>query len=81
MIMDLVKKLWPTPFKIKKGNLVSFLVQLIIFLVICAVVGWLFTVLSKIAVVGVVFYVVGSLMGIYSIVGAVLCILRFIGIV
>ena len=79
--MDLVTKLWPTPFKIKKGNLVSFLVQLIIFLVICAVVGWLFTVLSKIAVVGVVFYVVGSLMGIYSIVGAVLCILRFIGIV
>ncbi|MBQ6552818.1 MAG: hypothetical protein IJL83_04295 [Clostridia bacterium] len=79
--MDLIKKLWPTPFKIKKGNLISFLVQLLIFLIICAVIGWLFTVLSKIAIVGVVFYVVGSLMGIYAIVGAILCVLRFIGIV
>ena len=79
--MDLIKKLWPTPFKIKKGNLISFLVQLLIFLIICAVIGWLFTVLSKIAIVGVVFYVVGSLMGIYAIVGAILCILRFIGVV
>ncbi|MBO4933989.1 MAG: hypothetical protein J5441_02320 [Clostridia bacterium] len=79
--MDLIKKLWPTPFKIKKGNLISFLVQLLIFLIICAVIGWLFTVLSKIAIVGVVFYVVGSLMGIYAIVGAILCVLRFIGVV
>ena len=79
--MDLIKKLWPTPFKIKKGSLISFLVQLLIFLVICAVIGWLFTVLSKIAVVGVVFYFVGGLMGLYCIIGAILCILKFLGIV
>ncbi|MBO4583901.1 MAG: hypothetical protein IKZ81_03945 [Clostridia bacterium] len=79
--MDLIKKLWPTPFKIKKGSLVSFLVQLLIFLIICAVIGWLFTVLSKIAVVGVVFYFVGGLMGLYCIIGAILCILKFLGIV
>ena len=79
--MDLIKKLWPTPFKIKKGSLISFLVQLLIFLIICAVVGWLFTVLSKIAVVGVVFYFVGGLMGLYCIIGAILCILKFIGVI
>ena len=79
--MDLIKKIWPTPFKIKQGNLVSFLVQLLIFLIICAVVGWLFTVLSKIAVVGVVFYFVGGLMGLYCIIGAILCILKFLGII
>lgn len=79
--MDLIKKIWPTPFKIKQGNIISFLVQLLIFLVICAVIGWLFTVLSKIAVVGVVFYFVGGLMGLYCIIGAILCILKFIGIV
>lgn len=79
--MNLIKKIWPTPFKIKQGNLLSFLVQLLIFLIICAVVGWLFTVLSKIAVVGVVFYFVGGLMGLYCIIGAILCILKFIGIV
>ena len=79
--MNLIKKIWPTPFKIKQGNLLSFLVQLLLFLIICAVVGWLFTVLSKIAVVGVVFYCVGGLMGLYCILGAILCILKFIGIV
>ena len=79
--MSLIKKLWPTPFKIKKGNLLSFLVQLLLFLIICAVIGWLFTLLAKIAIVGVVFCVVGSLMGIYAIVGAILCVLRFIGAV
>jgi len=79
--MDLIKKIWPTPFKIKQGSLGSFIVQLLIFLIICAVVGWLFTVLSKIAVVGVVFYFVGGLMGLYCIIGAILCILKFLGIV
>ena len=79
--MNLIKKLWPTPFKIKKGDLISFLVQLLIFLIICAVIGWLFTVLSKIAVVGIIFYFVGGLIGLYCIIGAILCILKFIGIV
>ena len=79
--MNLIKKLWPTPFKIKKGDLISFLVQLLIFLIICAVIGWLFTVLSNIAVVGIIFYFVGGLIGLYCIIGAILCILKFIGIV
>ena len=29
--MDMLKKLWPTPFKIERKNLSSFLIQLIIF--------------------------------------------------
>lgn len=79
--MDFLKTLWPTPFKIKKGSIGSFLVQLIIFLVITAVVGWLIGLLSAIPIVGIVFGIVGSLMGIYSLVGVVLCILKFIGVV
>ena len=43
--MDMLRKIWPTPFKIEKGNVVSFLIQLIIFLVITAVVGWLIAIL------------------------------------
>lgn len=78
--MDFLKTLWPTPFKIREKNLVSFLIQLIIFLVVCAVVGWLFGVLSGIPVVGIVFILVGSLMEIYSIVGIVLCVLKFLGL-
>ncbi len=77
--MNFLKTLWPTPFKIKKGDLGSFLVQLIIFIIICAVVGWLLGLLSGIPIVGVIFGIVGSLLGLYSLVGVVLCILKFIG--
>ena len=79
--MDFLKTLWPTPFKVKEKDLISLIVQLIIFLVVCAVVGWLIAILSKIAIIGVVFWVVGSLMELYSIVGIVLCILKFLGMV
>ncbi len=78
--MDMIKKLWPTPFKIEKGNLASFLIQLIIFLVITAVVGVLIGVLSSIPVLGVIFWIVGSLMEIYTLTGIVLCILNFLGV-
>lgn len=79
--MDFLKTLWPTPFKIKEKDLISLIVQLIIFLVVCAVVGWLIAILSKIAIIGVVFWIIGSLMELYSIVGIVLCILKFLGMV
>ena len=79
--MDFIKSLWPTPFKIERKNPVSFVIQLIIFLVICAVVGVLIGVLSSIPIVGVIFWIVGSLMEIYSIVGVILCILVFLDVI
>ena len=79
--MSMLKSLWPTPFKIQKGNIGSFLIQLIIFIVICVVVGWLMSLLSNVAIIGVIFKILGSLMGIYSLVGIVLCILVFLGVV
>lgn len=79
--MNTLKKLWPTPFKIEKGNLASFIIQLIIFVVICAVVGVLIGVLSSIPVIGVIFWILGSLMELYSIIGIVLCVLVFLDVV
>ena len=79
--MDSLKKIWPTPFKIKKGDLKSFLIQLIIFIVVCAVVGVLIGVLAKIPIVGIFTWILGILLEVYSIVGIVLCILKFFGIV
>ena len=75
--MEFLKTLWPTPFKIKPKNLASFLIQLLIFVVIVAGVGILIGVLSGIPIVGWLFGIVGSLIGIYNIVGIVLCILVF----
>lgn len=81
MYMDFLKKFWPTPFKIEKGNVGSLIVQLIIFIVICAVVGWLIGILAALPIIGIVFSLVGSLMEIYGLVGIVLSVLKFIGIV
>lgn len=79
--MDFLKTVWPTPFKIERKNLVSFLIQLIIFVVICAVVGVLFGVLGAIPILGIIFWILGSLLEIYSIVGIVLCILVFLDVI
>ena len=79
--MDFLRKLWPTPFSIQKGNVGSFVVQLIIFVIICAVIGWLFGVLGGIPVLGLIFKILGSLIELYSTIGIVLCILKFVGVV
>ncbi len=79
--MDFMKKLWPTPFKIQKGNVVSFVVQLLVFLILTALFGWLIGLLSALPIVGIVFGIVGSLMGIYTLIGAVLCLLKFLDLV
>ena len=78
--MDMLKKLWPTPFKIEKGNVGSFVVQLIIFIVVCAVVGIVIGLLSAIPILGIIFWILGSLVELYSFVGVVLCILQFAGV-
>lgn len=79
--MQFLRSLWPTPFKIKKGDVVSLIVQLVIFLVVCAVVVWLIGILAGIPILGIIFALLGSLMEIYSLVGIVLCVLKFLGIV
>ena len=79
--MDFLKKLWPTPFKIQKGNVVSFVVQLLVFLILTALFGWLIGLLAHLPIVGIVFSIVGSLMGIYTLIGAVLCLLKFLDLV
>ena len=79
--MEFLQKFWPTPFKIEKGNVASFLVQLIIFVLLTAVFVILIGVLAAIPIVGIIFGIIGSLMGLYTLIGVVLCILRFVDVV
>ena len=79
--MDTLKKLWSTPFKIKEKDIASFLIQLIIFLVICAVAGAVIGLLAKIPLLGIIFSIIGALVEVYGLVGIVLCVLKFIGAV
>ena len=78
--MDFLKTVWPTPFKIEKGNLSSFLVRLILLIVVCSVIGILIGVFAKIPVLGILFGLVGALVELYSLVGTVLCFLVYFGV-
>ena len=79
--MDFLKKYWPAPFKIMEKDIKSFVIRLLIFVVVCAVIGWLIGVLASIPIIGIIFSLIGALMELYGLVGIVLCILKFIGIV
>jgi uncharacterized membrane protein len=77
----MLRQLWPTPFKVKPGDIVSLLIQLVIFIVVCAVFGALIGILARFPIIGIVFGIIGALVEIYSIVGVVLCFLKFFKVV
>ncbi len=79
--MNLLRMLWPTPFKIQKGNVVSLVIQLVIFVVLCALVGWLIGLLASTPIIGVIFGIIGGLMELYGLIGIILCVLKFLGMV
>ena len=70
--MEMLKKFWPTPFRIKPKDVTSLVVQLVIFVVVCAVVGALIALLAKIPVLGILFGIVGGLLELYALIGIVL---------
>jgi hypothetical protein len=78
--MDFLKTLWPTPFKIKPKDVTSFIVQLIIFALIIIVASILIGVLRAIPIVGWVFGIVGGLIDLYSLIGVILCICKFLDV-
>ena len=80
-MIDYLKMIWPTPFNVKEKDVVSLVFQLVIFLVVCAIAGVLLGWLTEIPVVGFIFGILGGLMGIYSLVGIVLAVLKFCGMV
>jgi hypothetical protein len=77
----MLRKIWPTPFGVKKGDIVSLIVHGLIFLIVCGVVGWLIGVLANIPLFGWIFGIIGGLMEAYSVIGLILCILKFFGVV
>lgn len=79
--MDMIKKIWPTPFKIKEKDVNSLVVTLIVFIVVCAIVGLVIGLLAKIPLIGLIFGLIGALVELYGTIGIVLCILVFCGVI
>ena len=78
--MELLKTLWPTPFKITPKDLKSFLVQLIIFVVVIVVISILIGILAKIPILGIIFRILGGLIDLYATIGVILCVLKFLDV-
>ena len=80
-MLDYLKMIWPTPFKVQEKDVVSLVIQLVIFLVLCTVGGLLIGLLAGLPIVGFIFVILGSLLDIYGLVGIILAVLKFLGMV
>jgi len=79
--MDMLKTFWPTAFKVKEKDVTSFVVQLVIFVLVCAVVGFLIAVLAGIPIIGILFGIVGAVLELYGLIGIILTVVKFLGLV
>ena len=73
--MDILKKYWPHAFKATELN--NLIITLIIYILVDVVCGVVISLLAKLPIVGVLFGVIGTLVGIYALAGIVLAILIF----
>ena len=74
--MDMVKKFFPNAFKAK--DLSTFIVAQVIYALIDVGCGFVIGLLAKIPVLGIIFSLLGSIVGLYALVGIVLSILVFV---
>lgn len=77
--MDVLKKFFPHAFKAKDTT--AFIVTLIIYLVISVVCGVVIGFLGKLPLIGILFTILGSLIGLYTFIGIVLAILVFVKVI
>ena len=77
--MENFKKLFPSAFKATETN--NFIVALIVYAAIAIVGGAILGLLSKIAIIGFVFTLIGAVVDLYAFIGIVLSILVFIKVV
>ena len=77
--MDTLKKIFPHAFK--ATELKAFIVSLIIYILIDIVCGFVIGLLAKIPLIGIIFSILGSIVGLYALIGIVLAILVFVKVI
>jgi len=73
--MDFLKKFFPNAFK--ATELKAFIIALVIYVLIDIVCGAVIGILAKIPLIGIIFSLLGTVVGLYALVGIVLSILVF----
>ena len=74
--MDIMKKLFP--FSFKATDVMGLVIALIIYVIGCGICGAVIGFLAGIPILGIIFSLLGSIVGLYSLVGIVLTILVFV---
>ena len=77
--MEMLKKFFPLAFKAKDGMKLA--VSVIIYILIDFVCGLVIGLLAKLPLIGVLFGLVGSVIGLYALIGIILSILVFLKVV
>ena len=77
--MDILKKFFPHAFK--ANDLTAFIITLVIYVLIDIVCGFVIGLLAAIPVIGIIFGLLGSLVGLYALIGVVLSILVFVKVI
>lgn len=77
--MDILKKLFPLSFISK--DLKPFIISLVIYVVAEAVCGCVIGFLASLPILGIIFSVLGYVLGLYALVGIVLSILVFVKVI
>ena len=77
--MDSIKKYFPIAFK--ATELKPFIISLILFCLIDLVCGFVIGLLAKIPLIGILFSILGAVIGLYALIGIILSILVFVKVV
>ena len=74
--MDMLKKIFPLSF-LPKPDIASLVINILIQLVVSAVAGWVISIVAAIPLIGIIFGLVGSLVGLYFMAGIVISLLDY----
>ena len=77
--MELLKKYFP--FAFKATELTPFIVSLVVYALIDVGCGVVICMLAKLPIIGIIFSLLGAVIGLYALVGIVLSILVFVKVV
>ena len=77
--MDFLKTVFP--FSFRPADVRAFVITLVIYLILGAVIGGVIALLSKLWLIGWIFKLIGSLLDLYILVGIILTVLSFTGVV
>lgn len=74
--MDMLKNIFPLSFQ-PKADVAALVINILIQLVVSAVAGWVVSIVAAIPFIGIIFGLVGSLLGLYFMAGIVISCLDY----